>query len=37
MARRGYAYHSDHSVPPEVSWHTYQWVIDLLDRYGNYG
>jgi uroporphyrinogen decarboxylase len=36
MATRGYAYHSDHSVPPEVSWESYRFVIDLLDRYGVY-
>lgn len=36
MARRGYAYHSDHSVPPQVSWQSYQWIIELLDRHGNY-
>jgi uroporphyrinogen decarboxylase len=36
MVTRGYAYHSDHSVPPGVSWPTYQFIIDLLDRYGNY-
>lgn len=35
-ASLGYAYHSDHSVPPSVSWETYQFVIDLVDRYGNY-
>ena len=36
MANRGYAYHSDHSVPPQVSWATYQHIIALLDKYGNY-
>jgi uroporphyrinogen decarboxylase len=36
MASRGYAYHSDHSIPPTVSWKTYQFIIDLLDRYGRY-
>ncbi|MCB8932894.1 MAG: hypothetical protein M9921_05265 [Fimbriimonadaceae bacterium] len=36
MATRGYAYHSDHSVPPTVSWETYEFVIDLVDRHGNY-
>lgn len=36
MERNGYAYHSDHSVPPSVSWDTYQFIIDLVDRYGNY-
>jgi uroporphyrinogen decarboxylase len=32
----GYIYHSDHSVPPQVSWQTYQGIIRLLDQYGNY-
>jgi uroporphyrinogen decarboxylase len=32
----GYIYHSDHSVPPQVSWLTYQGIIRLLDQYGNY-
>lgn len=36
MPDHGYAYHSDHSVPPQVSWATYQFIIELLDRYGNY-
>ncbi len=36
MATRGYAYHSDHSVPPQVSWDTYCTIIDLVDRYGQY-
>jgi len=37
MARSGYAYHSDHSVPPDVSWDTYCFVMELLDRRGKYG
>jgi len=36
MKTRGYAYHSDHSVPPLVDWSTYRFIIDLLDRHGNY-
>ncbi len=36
MAQRRYIYHSDHTVPPDVSWPTYQFVIELLDRHGNY-
>lgn len=36
MATRGYAYHSDHSVPPQVSWQTYQGIIQLVEKYGNY-
>lgn len=33
---RRYMYHSDHSVPPNVSWQTYLRLIGLLDRYGEY-
>ena len=36
MATKGYIYHSDHSVPPQVSWETYQFIISLLEKYGNY-
>ncbi len=36
MQQRGYCYHSDHSVPPGVSWSTYRCLIELLDRHGNY-
>ena len=36
MATKGYIYHSDHSVPPQVSWETYQFIIALLDKYGRY-
>lgn len=36
MIHHGYAYHSDHSVPPGVSWRTYHWIIELLDKYGSY-
>jgi uroporphyrinogen decarboxylase len=36
MATRGYAYHSDHSVPPQVSWATYQAIVGLVQRYGTY-
>ena len=36
MAARGYAYHSDHSVPPQVSWSTYRAIIDWVERYGRY-
>ena len=37
MATNGYAYHSDHSVPPTCSWATYQFIVDLLNQYGIYG
>jgi uroporphyrinogen-III decarboxylase len=36
MAARCYMYHSDHSVPPGVSWATYQYIHELLDQYGRY-
>ncbi|MEX0777904.1 MAG: uroporphyrinogen decarboxylase family protein [Phycisphaeraceae bacterium] len=35
-ATRGYAYHSDHSVPPQVSWDTYRFIKECVDRHGNY-
>jgi uroporphyrinogen decarboxylase len=35
-ATHGYVYHSDHSVPPQVSWQTYQRIIKLVHRYGEY-
>lgn len=31
-----YISHSDHSVPPAVSWETYQGVIDLVEKHGWY-
>ena len=33
---KGYAYHSDHSVPPQVSWKTYQFIMDCVRKYGDY-
>ncbi len=35
-ATKGYMYHSDHSVPPQVSWKTYQAIIEMVKRYGSY-
>jgi uroporphyrinogen decarboxylase len=32
----GYIYHSDHSVPPTVTWERYQWIIDRVRHYGTY-
>ena len=32
----GYMYHSDHSIPPEVTFDRYQWVMALLDQHGQY-
>jgi uroporphyrinogen decarboxylase len=36
MSTRGYMFHSDHSVPPGVSWASYQFVLDLLEKLGSY-
>ena len=36
MAHKGYLYHSDHSVPPQVSWSTYQYMMKLVEQHGNY-
>jgi uroporphyrinogen-III decarboxylase len=35
-ATRGYIYHSDHSVPPTVSWDSYQFVMQMVEKYGGY-
>lgn len=35
-AAKGYAYHSDHSVPPQVSWTTYQFIMDCVRKHGCY-
>lgn len=32
----GYIYHSDHSVPPEVSFEQYCRVMELVHKYGQY-
>jgi uroporphyrinogen decarboxylase len=32
----GYIYHSDHSVPPNVSFEQYQRVMELVGKYGEY-
>lgn len=32
----GYIYHSDHSVPDDVSFKTYCLVMELVDKYGRY-
>jgi uroporphyrinogen decarboxylase len=36
MKDGGYIFHSDHSVPPDVSWENYQYVIEMVHRYGTY-
>ena len=33
----GYIYHSDHSVPPEVSYPRYRRVLELVRKYGRSG
>ena len=32
----GYIYHSDHSVPKNVSFQQYKRVIELVKKYGKY-
>jgi uroporphyrinogen decarboxylase len=34
--KKGYIYHSDHSIPPQVSWQTYQSLIEMVQKHGNY-
>jgi uroporphyrinogen decarboxylase len=36
MATKGYAYHSDHSVPPTTSWESYKFIMELIDKHGRY-
>ena len=36
MSTNGYIYHSDHSIPPQVSWELYRQIIRLVDKHGNY-
>ena len=36
MKGGGYIFHSDHSVPPTVSFENYKYAIELIDKYGNY-
>lgn len=36
MAGGGYIYHSDHSIPPEVSLETYLHTMKVLDEIGTY-
>lgn len=32
----GYIFHSDHSVPPTVSWDNYRYAVDLVREHGRY-
>ena len=36
MEGGGYIYHSDHSIPPEVSLETYLHAMKVLDEIGSY-
>lgn len=36
MKGGGYIYHSDHSIPPGVTWQTYEFLMELIERYGRY-
>jgi len=36
MATRGYLCHSDHSIPPQISFATWKRMISLIDRYTTY-
>ena len=36
MKGGGYIYHSDHSIPKNVSFAEYEHVLDLVRRYGAY-
>lgn len=36
MKGGGYIFHSDHSVPPTVSWDNYRYAIELVEKYGRY-
>ena len=35
-SNNGYIYHSDHSIPPQVSWTLYQEIIKLVEKHGDY-
>lgn len=35
-ARGGYVFHSDHSVPPEVSFGRYCFIVDCIRKYGSF-
>lgn len=36
MRGGGYIYHSDHSIPPDVTWRTYRFLMERLEQYGRY-
>jgi uroporphyrinogen decarboxylase len=31
----GYIYHSDHSVPPDVDFQRYKWILETVRKYGS--
>jgi uroporphyrinogen decarboxylase len=33
----GYIYHSDHSIPPEITLERYRYIMELVERYGDQG
>lgn len=35
-ATQSYICHSDHTIPPQVSWERFQQIIGLIDKYGQY-
>jgi uroporphyrinogen decarboxylase len=36
MRGGGYIYHSDHSIPPGVTWQSYQFLMDRVEQYGRW-
>jgi len=36
MQGGGYMYHSDHSIPPEVTFERYKWIMELVEKHGRY-
>ncbi|HEY3268410.1 MAG TPA: uroporphyrinogen decarboxylase family protein [Armatimonadota bacterium] len=33
----GYLYHSDHSIPPGVTWDSYRFLMERVDAHGRFG
>ena len=31
----GYIFHSDHSVPPDVSFQRYEWILETARKYAD--
>ena len=36
MVGGGYIYHSDHSVPSDVSFDNYAFAMEMVRKYGSY-